>query len=122
MKNRQVSVSWAVAALSLFAGALPSIAQDSTDPNFKTSSIGPLCVNAFNLKEAWTAAAAGDQKWIQSLNCVTLPAGLSVLRIQPYVSSFTEAWQVRVRLPSGEGVTLWGHHPSFTLPNGEKVR
>jgi hypothetical protein len=115
------TTSLAGAAVLILANVLPSAGSDYFNPNFKTSSVAVLCVNPFNLKEALTAVVASDYKWIQSLNCLSLPVGLPVLRVQPDISSFTEPWQVRVQLPSGEAATLWGYHFSFTKPNGDKV-
>jgi hypothetical protein len=92
---------------------------DYFDPKFKTSNIAVLCENPFNLKEATTAFS--DSAWLQSLNCVRVPEGTAVLRIHPDISSFSEPWQVRLQLPSGKGVTLWGYYFSFTRPNGDKI-
>lgn len=114
-------VGLAGASLLILASVLPGAGSDYFNPNFKTSSIAVLCTNPFNLKEALTAVTASDNKWVRSLNCILLPAGLSVLRIQPDMSSFTEPWQVRVKLPTGEPETLWGYHFSFTKPNGDKI-
>jgi hypothetical protein len=108
-----------IAALMMLADVAPSAGNDYLDPNFKTSSVAILCISPFSLKEA--AAAVADAKWLKSLNCFSLPVGLSVIRIQPAMSSFTEPWQVRVQFPSGEGATLWGYHFSFTKPNGDKI-
>ena len=115
-------VGLAGSTLLMLANVLPCASSDYLNPNLKTSSIAVLCVNPFNLKEALTAVTASDNKWLQSLNCISLPAGLSAIRIQPDISSLTEPWQVRVKLPSGEGATLWGYHFSFTHPNGDKIR
>ena len=120
MQRRHTAVGLSAVVLLGLAN-IPLRAESSYfDPHFKTSTIAILCMYPFNLKEA--AAAVSDAKWLRSLNCFSLPVGLPVIRIQPDISSFTEPWQVRVQLPSGEGVTLWGYHFAFTKPNGDVVR
>jgi hypothetical protein len=86
---------------------------------FKTGSAAVLCANPFDIKEA--VAAMTDTAWLKSLNCLVVPAGLDVTKIEPAENSLTEPWKVRLHLPSGAGATLWGYAFSFTLPNGNRV-
>jgi hypothetical protein len=86
---------------------------------FKTADGAVLCASPLDIKEA--VVAISDPSWLKSLNCLLAPAGLDVLKIEPIENSRTEPWKVRLRLPSGAGVTLWGYIFAFTLPNGAKI-
>lgn len=86
---------------------------------FKTAEGAVLCASPLDIKEA--VVAISDPSWLKSLNCLLAPAGLDVLKIEPIENSRTEPWKVRLRLPSGAGVTLWGYIFAFTLPNGAKI-
>ena len=74
-----------------------------------------LCGSPLRIKEAYSAVIAGDEKWLKSLDCISAKAGLSVIVIERN----TLGWQVRLRLPNGDGVTLWGDRLQFRSPAGE---
>lgn len=96
--------------------------QNPFQTEFLTDKHAILCISPLKLDEGHKAVIAQDTRWLESLGCKVFNAGISVIRIRPYMfESVSEPWQVRVR-PKGEsGSTLWGYFFAFTLPDGTPV-
>lgn len=77
--------------------------------DFVTRSDAVLCVSPFSLKEAHVAANTRDEKWLKSLGCIIARAGISAVLIE----TNSLGRKARLRLPSGEGVTVWGYGGEF---------
>jgi hypothetical protein len=73
-----------------------------------------LCGSPFSLKEAKTAAAAGDAKWLADLDCIQAPAGVPAIVIEASIP--LGFFKVRVQNAQGEGVTAFGPLSDFTEP------
>jgi hypothetical protein len=70
-----------------------------------------------HLKEAAVAKTAQDPKWLEGLGCISAKGGIPVVIIER--ESF--GWQVRLRPPGQEGMTVWGRRFDFRSFDGAYV-
>jgi hypothetical protein len=69
-----------------------------------------LCDSPFDIKEAKTAAAAGDAKWLAKLGCAQVPR-IPAIVIESSVS--LGFFKVRVQSANGDGITAFGSLQDF---------
>jgi hypothetical protein len=81
-----------------------------------------LCTSPFKLNEAMKAASVADDAWLRSLGCMSAKGDLPVMLISSNMTDWLQPWQVRVKLPDGSGITLWGNWFSFKRANGKPLR
>ncbi len=87
-----------------------------------TDSSAILCIYPSSLQEATKAVISSDDRWLKSLGCVLAETDLEAALISsPFTTDWDRPWQVRVKLPSGDGVTLWGDRTSFKQLNGRPL-
>lgn len=89
-------------------------------PDYVTDNGGMLCQSFTDLPEA--AKAFRDERWLLSLHCRLAGNGLPVIKIEELNSTeYFNPWKVRLLLPDGQGITVWGPAFSFKpLPQGTK--
>ena len=82
-----------------------------------------ICSSAFSLKEAHTAAAAGDDKWLAQLDCGKAAAGMAAIVIDAFIP--LGYFKVRLIRSDGQGMTGYGSLSDFVEPkkpgSGKKV-
>lgn len=97
---------------------------DLFNRDYLTSNQAILCLYASDLKEASSAVIAGDENWLKELNCIFAKDKLTVRLIEPtWLGDAKDGrpWKVRVTLPEGRGLTMWGRAYAFTFPDGRKI-
>lgn len=102
-------------AIMFCGGALIGCsAQAQTVRTIYTIQNAILCESPFKIKEAKTAAAAGDAKWLAGLDCVQTAGGLAAAVIESSIS--LGFFKVRIQAPNGDGFTVFGSLQDFVEP------
>ena len=99
----------------LIALCLSAPADTQTVRTIYTVPNAILCASPFSLKEARTAVAANDDKWLHELDCAKASGNMAVTVIESSLS--LNFFKVRVQPnPGGEAMTLYGPLSDFTEP------
>ena len=86
-----------------------------------TASRAVLCLSPTNLSEAVQPAVANNQGRLRHLRCMRTEFGVPVTLMGSDTSLGYVPWQVRVHPQGIRGVTMWGYHSSFALPDGTGI-
>ena len=81
-----------------------------------------LCLSHSNLPAAVDPAVSRSQEQLRRLRCMRTEPGIPLTVMTPRDALNLDApWQVNLRPQGIRGVTMWGYHSAFALPDGTGI-